>query len=757
MSAAPRNTIDIQGLTADRAPISPAANPNIARNNLTSILSQLESNDIPEITGVKTKSLTEESQTVGEQCEDLIKYGDQVHTYSSVTEDSKGQHDVDRQGLYEKALPQFLQQLYVSFDIQKSTDLDTRRVKGNNLEWDDYVWISLPATAISDLLKKAKGADVSKENLASTYPAIKSLLKRFLQENIWWLESKSPGEIHTIKENLKNVLAVLDSLTTIIKRSPLSYPNRDILNQEPHVPAYATKEKPAQWPIIENSPKPKPKTNWQEVNEMFESKVNSPLSFKKFETDESGHEEDIWDLHSTLVGRYYADLCKTLSVDTSPVIQAKLANLTSGPIGRNENIKEIDSIIGLLHTQIQEVQVSLEESNNLFDTKVALRSMIEQLEALKILSNRNIPSTSVGSQSIIEESETPKDLSLSRLPGLKAMFTRAKTFGAKIYRSLQNWWSPKDKEEKKTQTTIARRMPSLRAMGLIAGFASITSFFSGETKHKPESQPARAPIAVMPNQPAEQAPTISNQAPVAQRVEDITEPSSPETNLAQASIQRRLQTTLRGPQALQMFKRLYGEQLSPTEAQQTYIANTLAHILRPHLKLHSSSTTTPLHISYLGTAPHHRQVFTVWSGQHSETVRVHIPSWENLSQGMRDAGMPHVHTTPSTSPAPVFTGPSGLDSEIANNSVPPLPPGVTSLQASSPNVMAALDALHLADQSPTVAVPRVEQTTPAPNAIDLALDELAQADRTPLLPKRNAADIALEELAQADAKNDRRA
>ncbi len=732
MSAAPRNTIDIQGLTAPRAPTSASSTPNAARENITSIFSQLGNNDVPEVTGVKTRSLAETDPTVADQCENLIKSSDQSHTYSSVAEDSKGQHDVDRQKLYAEALPQFLQQLYASFDIKKSADLETRRVNGSGLEWDDYVWVSLPAAAISDLLNKAKGADVNKENLASTYPAIKSLLKRFLQENIWWLESKSSTEINTIKGNLKNVLAVLDSLATIINRRPLTYPNRDILNQEPHVPAYATKEKPAQWPVNENSPKTKPPTSWKEVNKMFESTGSSAQSFKKFKTDPNGHEEDIWDLHTTIAGRNYADLCKILSVDASPVILAKLANLTTGTIGRNENIQEVDSIITLLQTQVHEVQTSSGSNPNLFDAKVELRTMIEQLETLKSLSLRNIP-------------------------GLKGMFIRAKTYGTKIYRSLQNWWSPKDKQEKKPNTTIARRMPSLRAMGLIAGLASFTSFLSGQTKSDTEAQPARAPIAVVPNQPAEQSPTVSSEAAVAQQTaEDITEPTSPENNLTQASIQRRLQTTLKGPQALQMFKRIYGEQLSPTEAQQTYIANTFAHILRPHLKLHSSNTTTPLHISYLGSAPHHRQIFTVWSGHHSETVRVHIPSWENLSQGMHDAGMPHVQQIPTTQPAPVLTGPSGLDSDIASNNVPPLPPGVTAT-TTTPNVMAALDALQLADQSPTPVAQPTLPPTAAPTAIDLALDALAEADRTPKVPKRHAADVALEELAQADAKNDRRA
>lgn len=676
--------------------------------------------------------------------------------YSSVEDDTAGQKDFEKRELYMEALDSSLQNLYLALNIPTSneTEIELKLKHRSPFSFNELVWLSRPNTLIERLIAGQQAKDIAKTHLANIYPNIKTVLKEFFGKNRYWLETKTANELVAIQKHLEQVLTLCDSLEAIIKRQPLLYPNLSILEQDERKPSYLTKPSTNQKPLAPKAiPTNQTETEWSDLKNMFRAVRDSSTPVVT-----TGHTNDteieVWLLHTSLAEDQYIKLCQYLDIQPSSVIKKRLASLRTATIGTPQQQTNLEEITSLLEKQVTAAERILPQDHkpDLVNAKFSLRSIVEQVDTLKKVSLRNTDNIiKVSGETISIDRNESKSNSL--FESVKNAFRKTRDWGNHMIDSIKNWITPKNEEKAQYSLIRPRKPKSLRSLWLAAAF---TSFFSGSQTQEESTKPENVPVTQIANIPLMQPQTNETSKPAAIASNDITEQTSQDGILAESSIQRRLQNTLKGPQALQMFIQMYGAQLKPSEAQQTYIANTFAHILRPHLRIHSATTTAPLHISYLGTAPHHRHAFTVWSGNQSETVRVHIPSWANLSQGMINAGMPNVHPTPRTIPAPVLTDPSTLDSGIASNSSPPLPPGVTSIPASSQHVMAALDALHLSDQMPAAATKPVDQTASLPNAIELALDELAQADRTPRQPKRTEADLALEELAQADARNNQR-
>lgn len=746
------------------------------RGSFGDLLDELNSIDLEEAHKTVDPIAFQKTQSESQQAtKNLLETFNYNFCYSSVKEDGNGQKDEEKRELYTEALVQSTKSLYTALNIPavNANDIQEKLKTNTAFSFNELAWLSRPNELIERLIEKLTAKDIEKAHLANIFPNIKKALKEFLSKNVDWLGKKSLPELTAIKTNIELVLTLCDSLEVIINRHPLLYPNLSVLDQAERQPGYSKKANPS-WQKANVSFPTKTKTAWSDVKNMFVTVNDSAQPMAPKATDDS--EIEVWLLHASIAEAQYLQLCQHLGIKPSTTILSKLTGLQKHRIGDQNQQTNLDLIVTLIEKQVirAEETTTFGEKPDLMNAKFALRSIIEQLDSLKKVSLRNKDNVIKVSGETIKRN-TREEKSYSLFASVSNVWRKTLDRGSKIMQSLTSWLRPENKTVP-ASTFVANRKPrSLRRLWLAAGLAGFTSFFSGSQAQESKTDTQTTPITVLPT-PID--PPLVSEANVAvpSYTNDISEQTTPDsTARSQSSIQRRLQNTLKGPQALQMFQRIYGEQLAPSEAQQIYIANTFAHILRPHLKLHSSTTTAPLHISYSGTAPHHRHIFTIWSGHHSETVRVHIPSWENLSQGMHDAGIPHIHSVPNSTPAPALTGPSEIDSDIANNSIPPLPPGAISKQATSPNVMAALNALQLADQSPNVAVKKIEQNhridvaldtlaqadrtqrRAESTAVNLALDELAQADRQPRQIKRTDVDLALDELAQADAKNNRRA
>lgn len=732
MSASLRNTFDIKGFTQpenqSKKPLKTIKNTD-TRTDLLPILSQLDTTS--ERSEIRKK--LNEGTLKSEQCEALVSAIDQDHTFSSVSEDTKGKNDIDKEPLYHEVFLDMLEQLTKSFDLPPRNEteeeaLERKRVNQIPLDWNEMVGLANPTAAIKVLYFRSKGKDVKKADLIQSYSKMKVALKNFLANNSWWLESKSPKEFATIKEKLLSILAVIDSLKTMAARSPLIYPNRSILDQEAHTPGYTVK---AATNNQRTTSKPQPTTSWADVQQMFTPIIDDTQPLPTAKENAEDRERTTWFLHTSLATRNYEDLCIALGMKPARNIQQKLEKLNHGLIGKSPHTEQIEAITSLIKEQVNKAKQVKDSGGDLFQAKVAVRSIIEQFHTLKQIAKRNedLP-LKIKGESIAPVEER------SAWEKVRSSLGKVRAWGSRIYENLSHWLKPKNEEPKETFAWLRHRTPALRTWGLIAGLASFTSFLSGQTNHRGEPQRTEAaPMTSPPELPTK----ISTQAlitPLAGPVEvSITEPSTPEnSNVANSSIQRRLQNTFKSEAALSTFRTLYGQQLlNLSEKQIQYLANTFAHVIRPHLRgFHSHTDTAPLHVTYLGSAPHHKHLFMVNSAGHTETVRVHIPSWENLSRGLQQADNPTPHQ--NQTPTPSYTGHNDTESELASV-VPPPPPGSNTRDnvRTAIDIDAALDALNQADQLPptprATPEPPALPSRPTPNAVAIALDELAQSDR----------------------------
>lgn len=704
MSAAPRHTIDIAGLALAKPVTQNPSHHSTSREVVKSVLANLTTNQLSEPVATNSETIAP-SEGSEQKLAQIIASFDVNHTYSSVTNDTRGQDDTNKYEMYLDALPKMLTDLFTTMEIPQGLESSNNNV----LTWNDHIYLRSPSAGIKLQLSKAAGEDVSRQHLAGAYTTIKRNLKHFFQGIDGWLIEKNVGKLARVEEKLKNVLAVVDSLKTIVERSPLIYPNRNILNQEPHIPAYVSPEEAKKRPRNQSSPVKT--SSWKEINEMFQPITDRAQPFKEYEDDREEGERDIWQLHLTLAHRYYEELCTSLQLEQSPEINAQLAQLAPKVTTSNKTNKITETITKLLQEQVHKAESRSRFTGNLFEAKVSIRSLLEQLHTLKQVSFR-----------------TPSSM--------QKAFTKVKTWGSQIFQSIQNWWKPKVKTISEPTYSFFSRFKSLKTFGLIAGLASLTSFTAGQTKNPgAEQNPQPTPVASTPESPTAEAVSVASAEHETPEVEGMTESTSNENNdIVHSSIQRRLQNTFKSEAALSTFRTLYGQQLlNLSEKQKQYLGNTFAHVIRPHLRgFHSNTDTAPLHVTYLGSAPHHKHVFMVNSAGHSETVRVHIPSWENIARGLDHADVPA--PTHAQHVGHVYTAPGNMESELASL-VPPPPPGAkTDTVRAAIDIDAALDALNQADQLPPtpVATPTPEPSKAAPhaaNAVAIALEELAQSDR----------------------------
>lgn len=728
MSASPRTTLDLKGFSPENPEkiASRAIKIKDTRTDLKPILEQLDTKPVSTTTGLN------EDMMQSEQCEALVSSIDRDYTFSSVSEDTKGQNDMDKEPLYREAFLGMLEELVKSFDLppRNKTEedaLEYKRVKQIPLDWNEIVGLAKPTTVIKDLYFRSQGKDVKKADLIQSYSQMKAALKNFLANNIWWLESKSPKDLATIKEKLLSILAIIDSLKTIAARSPLMYPNRSILDQEAHTPAYIVKAAPHN----QRTPaKPRQTASWSDIQQMFKPITDDAQPLPTVQENAEERERTTWFLHTSLVIRNYEELCRSLAMKPARIIERKLEKLNHGLIGKSPHTEEMEAITSLIQQQVNTAEQVKASEVDLFQAKVAVRTIIEQFHTLKQIAKRNedLPLKINGETIAPVQASSPWEK-------VRSTWGKVRAWGNKAYASLSHWLKPKKKEPKETFAWLKHTAPAFRTWGFIAGLASFTSLLSGETNHKVEPQRAEAaPMTSSPELPTK----MSAQAPIARQANrvdvSITEPSTPETsNLANSSIQRRLQNTFKGEASLSTFRDLYGQQfLNLSENQKNYLANTFAHVIRPHLRgFHSNMDTAPLHVTHLGPTLHHKHMFMVSSGGHTESVRVHIPSWENLSRGLQqaDTATPH-QNNPHT---PSYTAPNDMESALAS-AIPPLPPGSTTDNVRNAiDIDAALDALNQADQLPPTPRATPEPPSPPskliPNAVAIALDELAQSDK----------------------------
>lgn len=595
------------------------------------------------------------------------------HCFTAVKEDINGDHDSIREPLYKEALEPFCRQLYWTMNLPSKTEEELeKKWRGNEaLDQRDVLWISRPNTAIDRLIEGIHAPDISKIHISSSYAGIKTVLHRFFAQNEQWFQSLPVPQLKSIEEKLLNLLTIIDSLAAINERNPKEYPNQ--------------KQPPA---LLTQKLQQLPKTSIADIKAMFDHPVPARPS-DSIPHDDQEHEQERWLLHLDLVSNAYQKLCATLHIEESKTCNAQISTLRDSRLSKTFSISLLEKLLQNIETKTIQ-QIEKNPSLDLLEIKMVSRSIVEQIDFLKKVALRN-----QGKESAEGEGEQSR------------------------WRKTISWvstWAKKLLPEKKhpTNNTIhakaqaIRKPRSLKSLWLMAAFSSFTSFFGGQNMQRkaPETQTEPAPITVL-HLPSENPPS-STTPPSTTEDHRVTEtPTQDTTILAHSSIQKRLQKTLKGQQARAMFEHIYGQTFTLNNQQANYLANTFAHIIRPHLRhFHSNTDTSPLQIEYLGPTHHHKHEFRVSSGTKTETVRVNIPSWYHLNQGLQ-------HN---------------------QSSVPPVPPdSVSSTVHDSSSIMAALDQLQQSDQIRDTRTSSTNDTVTQPSPptpAELALEELARSDAT---------------------------
>ncbi len=592
-----------------------------------------------------------------------------------------------------------------------------------------------PRTSIEQIIKKSLEArDITKEHLIASLQTARRIWKltfsnnnklaygsKTFRQHITELESQ---KLKALYAKVQVFLSIIDSLIVIIERHASKYPNQELIAQSDTHPnpqaqlSFTDQQLPTTgaMPVETVLPK-KTSVTWKTITESLEKKITPSIlplaesvNGKELEGGviTQGHEErekSNWNLQVTLLSNHYHQFCNRVLSEPLPEILELINTLSQVTIGTAKGTTLLEKLEKIFKKQVKEcaakkAQVSDALLPEIFD--FAYR-VLEMSSSLKILINRN------------------KDRHIVQVVQKKSIFKKLISFGETVKKKWNGWFSRKKTSTEKSPLKSKPKPGKSRMMWLAAGFASL---FLGNARVNPANTTPTENIPVTPITLAQENDKTAN---TTNKLEAEKESNTLTGNTADglenqhnASIQRGLQSAFKKPNAIGVFQQILGSELSLTSEQQIYLANTFAGIIRPHLHhFHTGIQASEIRVVYQGHAPHHKHTFKVIYRDRTETVNVHIPSWNDLSRGLAN----------SLTPTPAHVNNSSVNIQHPHQATTPLAPTSGTTKSTKPtdaDINAALDALSLADQTPTTTL---SPTSPAPSEVDIALEELARSDR----------------------------
>ncbi len=599
----------------------------------------------------------------------------------------------------------------------------------------DLSRVNSPRSSIEQIIKRSfEARDITKENLIASLQTARRIWKlTFSKDNQMAFSPNTykehftelkPEKLKEIYAKVQVFLSIIDSLIVIVERQSQHLPNQELTAQSgrhknPQAQLSLADRQLATtgaMPVEEALPKKKIVT-WETITETFDKKITptilpvaETLHGKEFEKGvfTEGHDEkekSNWNLEVTLLNNHYQQFCNRVLSEPLPEILELINSLSEVTIGAARGTALLEKLEKIFKKQVKEcankqAQISDTLMPEIYD--YAYR-VLEMSASLKVLINRN------SDRPIVQAVEK------------KSIFKTLLSFGETVKKKWNGWFSREKTPTAKLPLKSKPKPGKSRMMWLAAGFASL---FLGNARVNPSNTTPNENIPVTPitlAQENDKNTNISNKLEAEKGSNTlIGNTADGLENQHNASIQRGLQSAFKKPNAIGVFQQILGSELSPTSEQQRYLANTFAGIIRPHLHhFHTGIQAGEIRVVYQGHAPHHKHTFKVIYGNRTETVSVHIPSWNDLSRGLAN----------SLNPAPVHVSNNSINTQNSQFATTPLTPASDITKSTKPTdaeISAALDALSLADQTPRTNPTPVR---PAPTEVEIALEELAQSDR----------------------------
>ncbi len=594
--------------------------------------------------------------------------------------------------------------------------------------------LNTPRFSVEDLIKTSLEArDITKEHLIASFETARRLWKLTFSKKTNLVLSAETYKDHFNALDAKQLkalytqvqlfLGIIDSLIVIVKRQSEHYPNQELVtptstpqNTQEQLSS-AEQQLPAtgEMPVEAALPEKKVVT-WKTITEALNKKITpTTLPLAKTVNGQElergvitqGHEErekSNWSLEVTLLSNHYHQFCNRVLSEPLPEVLELINTLSQVTIGTARGTALLEKLETIFKKQVKEcaakeAQVSDALLPEIFD--FAYR-VLEMSSSLKVLVDRNTD------KPVVQK---------------KSLFQKLMSLGENVKKKWNGWFSKEKTPAEKPSLKSKPKRGKSRMMWLAAGFASL---FLGNTRtHQSDTASAESiPITeVRPLQEREQTTSTNNST---NTLETEKEANTLTGNTAaglennhNASVQRGLQDAFKKPNAIGVFQQILGSELSPTPEQHRYLANTFAGIIRPHLHhFHTGRLAGEMRVVYQGRAPHHKHIFKVVYGDRTETVSIHIPSWNDLSRGLANA----------LNPSPAHVSNNSVRIQNPQVATPPAPTSdiTKSTKPTDAEISTALDALSQADQTPRTNTAPVRS---APSEVDLALEELAQSDR----------------------------
>lgn len=601
----------------------------------------------------------------------------------------------------------------------------------------DLSRVNSPRSSIEQIIKRSfEARDITKENLIASLQTARRIWKlTFSKDNQMAFSPNTyrkhftelkPEKLKEIYAKVQVFLSIIDSLIVIVERQSQHLPNQELIaqsgrHQNPQAQlSLADRQLPTTgaMPVEEALPKKKIVT-WKTITETLDKKITptilpvaETLHGKEFEKGvfTEGHDEkekSNWNLEVTLLNNHYQQFCNRVLSEPLPEILELINSLSEVTIGSARGTALLEKLEKVFKKQVKEcankqAQISDALMPEIYD--YAYR-VLEMSTSLKVLINRN------SDKPIVQRAIVQK----------KSMFQTLLSFGETVKKKWNGWFSREKTPTEKLPLKSKPKPGKSRMMWLAAGFASL---FLGNARVNPSNTTPNENIPVTPITLAQENDKNTNTSDKLEAEKEsntlIGNTADGLENQHNASIQRGLQSAFKKPNAIGVFQQIFGSELSPTSEQQIYLANTFAGIIRPHLHhFHTGIQAGEIRVVYQGHAPHHKHTFKVIYGNRTETVSVHIPSWNDLSRGLAN----------SLNPAPVHVSNNSINTQNSQFATTPLTPASDITKSTKPTdaeISAALDALSLADQTPRT---NPALANPAPTEVDIALEELARSDR----------------------------